>query len=180
MVSSLPTNLSLPRVAQAQLSDTPKLPTLGGWGGRRDQHWLLCYELYMKHFLNWNLEHTPLIEWWTHNFWTFVYKVDLLFGTNSPCIPSVSYLLSHELNQYNISMAGFCLTRWSSTGKMVINCYHCLWSGPSVEDGSCVSIYSVALALSGNACKTLMRWSSISEHIVVTRLSHRHPCLYTH
>ena len=84
--------------------------------------------------------------------------------------PGHAALLSRELSQYNIALAGLCETRWRGTGETSAGDHFFIWSGPDNNSG----LYGVALAIPLRIKRTLIAWTPINDRLLTARLSHQH------
>ena len=79
-------------------------------------------------------------------------------------------LLSRELSQYNISLAGICEARWPGNGESITGDHCFLWSGPTDGRG----LYGVALAFPTRLRRSLVSWKPVNDRLLSARFLHQH------
>ena len=84
--------------------------------------------------------------------------------------PGYATLLSRELSNYNITLAGLCESRWRGTGETIAGDHLFIWSGP--DDGK--GLYGVALAIPLHRRKSIISWKPVSDRLLSARLLHQH------
>ena len=79
-------------------------------------------------------------------------------------------LLSRELGQYNISLAGICEARWPGNGETITGDHCFIWSGPTDGRG----LYGVALAIPTRLRRSLLSWKPVNDRLLSARFLHQH------